>query len=50
MLPALALQLLYGDMSEIVTKGQNAIPKRTSELGYEYRHPRLDEALRAALD
>jgi uncharacterized protein len=47
--PALAIQLLYGDMSEIVTKGQNAVPRRALELGYRHEHPRLDEALRSAL-
>ena len=47
--PAFAIQLLYGDMSEIVTKGQNAVPKRTLELGYRHAHPDLDEALRSAL-
>ncbi len=48
--PAFAIKVLYGEMSEIVTKGQNAIPKRTIQLGYEHRHPQLEEALRAALD
>jgi uncharacterized protein len=47
--PAFAIQLLYGDMSEIVTKGQNAVPRRTVELGYRHAHPDLDEALRSAL-
>jgi uncharacterized protein len=47
--PALAIRLLYGDMSEIVTKGQNAVPRRTLELGYRHEHPDLDEALRSAL-
>jgi uncharacterized protein len=47
--PAFAIQLLYGDMSEIVTKGQNAVPRRTVELGYRHEHPDLDEALRSAL-
>src|SRR5918997_1925948 len=47
--PALAIHTLYGEMAEIVTKGQNAIPKRTLELGYEHRHPRLDDALKSAL-
>jgi uncharacterized protein (TIGR01777 family) len=47
--PAFAIQLLYGDMAEIVTKGQNAVPQRTLELGYRYRHADLDEALRSAL-
>ena len=47
--PAFAIQALYGDMSEIVTKGQNALPRRTLELGYRHAHPDLDEALRSAL-
>ena len=47
--PAFAIQLLYGDMSEIVTKGQNAVPARTLELGYRHVHPDLDEALRSAV-
>ncbi len=47
--PAFAIQVLYGDMSEIVTKGQNAVPRRTLELGYRHTQPDLDEALRSAL-
>jgi uncharacterized protein len=47
--PAFAIQLLYGDMSEIVTKGQNAIPARTTELGYRHRYADLDDALRSAV-
>jgi uncharacterized protein len=47
--PAFALQLLYGDMAEIVTEGQRVVPRRARELGYDYRHPDLDEALRSAL-
>ena len=47
--PALALKLLYGDMAEIVTEGQRAVPRRALELGYAFRHPDLDEALRDAV-
>jgi len=47
--PAFALKLLFGDMAEIVTTGQRAVPERTLELGYEFRHTDLDEALRAAI-
>jgi uncharacterized protein (TIGR01777 family) len=49
-IPALALQLLYGEMAEIVTTGQRAIPARALELGHTFRHTNLDEALRAALE
>jgi uncharacterized protein (TIGR01777 family) len=47
--PGLAVRALYGDMAEIVTEGQRAVPRRTLELGYQFRHPDLGEALRAAL-
>jgi uncharacterized protein (TIGR01777 family) len=47
--PAFALRVLYGDMAQIVTEGRRAVPKRALELGYEYAHPDLDEALRSAL-
>jgi uncharacterized protein (TIGR01777 family) len=47
--PRLALKLLYGDMEQLVTTGQRAVPKRALELGYAYRHADLDEALRDAL-
>ena len=36
-------------MAEIVTEGQRAVPQRALALGYEFRHPDLDEALAAAL-
>jgi uncharacterized protein (TIGR01777 family) len=48
-IPGAAIRLLYGDMAEIVTKGQRVYPKRTLEYGYAYKHPQLDEALRAAV-
>lgn len=47
--PGLAVRALYGDMAEMVTQGQRAVPRRAQELGYAFRHPELDEALRAAL-
>jgi uncharacterized protein (TIGR01777 family) len=47
--PGLALRALYGGMAEIVTEGRRAVPARARELGFEFRHPDLDEALRSAL-
>jgi len=47
--PGFALRLLYGDMASIVTSGQRAVPARLMELGYEFEHPQLHEALRAAV-
>ncbi len=47
--PAFALRVLYGDMAEIVTEGQRAVPARAQALGYGFRRPQLDDALAAAL-
>jgi uncharacterized protein (TIGR01777 family) len=47
--PAIALQLLYGEMAEIVTEGARVVPAKALVLGYEFLHPQLDEALSAAL-
>lgn len=47
--PAVALRLLYGEMAQVVLNGVNMVPRRATELGFEYLHPDLDEALRAAL-
>jgi uncharacterized protein (TIGR01777 family) len=47
--PALAIRALYGEMAEIVTKGQRVLPRRAQALGYRFAHPDLDEALRSAL-
>ncbi len=47
--PAFALRLLYGEMAEIVTEGQRAVPARAQALGYAFRRPDLDDALAAAV-
>jgi hypothetical protein len=47
--PAVALQLLYGEMAEIVTNGARVLPAKPLMLGYEFHHSQLDEALRSAL-
>lgn len=47
--PAFAIRALYGGMAKLVVEGQNAVPRRTLELGYRHRHADLDEALRSAL-
>ena len=46
--PALAVKTLYGEMASIVTTGARAVPTRLQELGYEFRRPDLEEALREA--
>ena len=47
--PGFALRALYGEMASIITTGVRMVPARVRELGYEFAHPELDEALRAAL-
>jgi hypothetical protein len=47
--PGFAIRLLYGGMAKLVVEGQNAVPRRALELGYRFKHPDLDEALRSAL-
>jgi hypothetical protein len=47
--PGFALKLLYGEMSEIVTTGQRAIPRRLEELGFSFAHPEIEPALRDVL-
>ncbi len=46
--PALAVKTLYGEMAEIVTTGQRAKPRRLADLGYQWRQPELEPALRSA--
>ena len=46
--PGLAVKTLYGEMAVIVTTGQRAIPARLTELGYSFRRPELEDALREA--
>lgn len=46
--PALALKVLYGEMAVVVTTGRRAAPRRLQGLGYEFRRPDLEDALRDA--
>jgi uncharacterized protein (TIGR01777 family) len=44
--PGLTLDLMFGrEFGAVLRGGQRVMPKRALELGYEFRHPRLDEAL-----
>jgi uncharacterized protein len=38
-----------GELADAVAGGARVLPRRALELGYEFRHPDLDEALRSAL-
>lgn len=44
--PGFVLDLKFGgEFGHVLRGGQRVIPKRTLELGYEFKHPELDEAL-----
>jgi uncharacterized protein (TIGR01777 family) len=47
--PAFAIKVLYGEMSEIVTEGQRAVPERPLAGGFAFGHADLDAALTDAL-
>lgn len=47
--PSLALQLVFGELSEALIKGQRALPARLQALGYHFIYPQLEPALRNLL-
>ncbi|HLB21378.1 MAG TPA: TIGR01777 family oxidoreductase [Solirubrobacteraceae bacterium] len=47
--PAAALQALYGEMAEIVTRGARVVPAKALVLGFQFAHAELDEALSSAI-
>ena len=48
--PGFVLDLKFGrEFGAVLRGGQRVVPKRALELGYEFRHPDLDEALRDLL-
>ena len=47
-IPGFAIRTLYGDMAEIVTEGQRAVPRRTLALGYQFSYTDLEDALKKA--
>ena len=47
--PALVLRLALGEMSEMLLTGQRVLPAVAARLGYAWRHPDLESALRVTL-
>jgi uncharacterized protein len=44
--PGITLDLMYGkEFGKVLRGGQRVMPRRALDLGYEFRHPELDEAL-----
>ena len=47
--PAAALTLALGELSDVLLTGQRAVPARAAELGFAFRYPRIDDALAASI-
>lgn len=43
--PSIALELALGEMSTIVLDGQNVQPKKAIDMGFEFKYPKVDQAL-----
>jgi uncharacterized protein (TIGR01777 family) len=47
--PGFAMRLAFGEVADVVLKGQRVVPKRLLELGFEFRFPSAEAALRDLL-
>ena len=47
--PALALRIALGEVSDVLLEGQHVLPARALESGFEPAHPDLEPALRHLL-
>jgi len=48
--PAFALRLFLGEMSTVLLDGQRAVPRHMLDLGFTFRFPEVEAALRDLLD
>lgn len=47
--PALAIRLVLGEMSQLALTGQHVVPERLLNLGFSFEHPDLEAALASLL-
>lgn len=47
--PAFAMRLALGEVADIVLEGRRAVPQRLQEMGFTFRYPQAEAALRASL-
>jgi NAD dependent epimerase/dehydratase family enzyme len=47
--PGFALKILLGEMTDMITTGQRVLPKKVQELGYQFKYPTSDRAIRQIL-
>lgn len=43
--PSFAIRLLLGEMADLILKGQQVIPQRALEAGFNFHYPKLEDAL-----
>ena len=48
-LPGFAMRLAFGEVASMVLEGQKVIPQKLLEAGYEFKYPRLEDALKDLL-
>jgi uncharacterized protein (TIGR01777 family) len=47
--PGFAMRLAFGDVADVVLKGQRVVPQRLLDLGFEFRFPTAEAALKDLL-
>jgi uncharacterized protein (TIGR01777 family) len=48
--PGFAVRLALGEMADAIVNGQHVVPAKALSLGFRFRYPRLEEALREIYD
>lgn len=47
--PAVAFRLAFGELADVLLASQRVVPRAVERVGYTFRFPTLEAALRAAL-
>lgn len=48
-IPSFVLKTVLGEMSDLLLKGQRAVPKKLLDLGFVFKYPHADEAIQNAV-
>ena len=48
-IPGFVLRLMLGEMADMITTGQRVIPRKAQALGYQFKYPTSEQALRQLL-
>lgn len=47
--PGFALKLMLGEMADMITTGQRVIPRKALDLGFQFKFPTIERAIKAIL-